>query len=60
LVVEDAPAGIRSAHAAGMKAIGLTSTYAAAGLSEADAVIQKLAQLRVDIAGTGILTIHIS
>ena len=30
LVIEDAPAGIRSAHAGGMKVIGLTSTYPAA------------------------------
>jgi sugar-phosphatase len=59
LVIEDAPAGIRSAHAAGMKAIGLTSTYPAAGLSEADAVIQKLQHLRVDVGGSGILTIRI-
>src|SRR5437763_13926843 len=29
LVIEDAPAGIESAHAAGMKAIGLTSTFSA-------------------------------
>jgi sugar-phosphatase len=46
-VMEDAPAGIRSAHAAGMKAIGLTSTYPAAQLSEADAVVDKLNRIRV-------------
>src|SRR5256885_4772961 len=37
LVIEDAPAGIRSAHAGGMKAIALTSTYPPSGLQEADA-----------------------
>ncbi len=46
LVIEDAPAGIRAAHAGGMKAIGITSTYPASALQEADAVIQKLAQIR--------------
>jgi sugar-phosphatase len=47
LVIEDAPAGIRAAHAAGMKAIGLTSTYPAAQLSEADAVVDKLNRIHV-------------
>ena len=53
LVIEDAPAGIRAAHAGGMKAIGLTSTYPASGLQEADAVIQKLAQITVGNPGSG-------
>ena len=47
LVIEDAPAGIRAAHAGGMKAIGLTSTYPASALSEADWVVGKLAQIQV-------------
>jgi sugar-phosphatase len=47
LVIEDAPAGIRAAHAGGMKAIGITSTYPASELQEADAVVQKLAQIKV-------------
>jgi sugar-phosphatase len=47
LVIEDAPAGIKSAHAGGMKVIGLTSTYPAAALGEADAVVKKLSQLQV-------------
>jgi mannitol-1-/sugar-/sorbitol-6-phosphatase len=47
LVVEDAPAGIRAAHAGGMKAIGITSTYRAAELQEADAVVHKLGQIKV-------------
>jgi sugar-phosphatase len=49
LVIEDAPAGIRAAHAGGMKAIAITSTYTASALVEADTVIQKLAQIRVSI-----------
>ena len=47
LVIEDAPAGIRSAHAGGMKAIALASTYPPAGLQEADAVLQNLEQIQV-------------
>jgi sugar-phosphatase len=47
LVIEDAPAGIRAAHAGGMKAIGITSTYPASGLQDADAVVQSLAQIKV-------------
>jgi sugar-phosphatase len=47
LVIEDAPAGIRSAHAGGMKAIALTSTYPASALGEADAIVQRLAQIQV-------------
>jgi mannitol-1-/sugar-/sorbitol-6-phosphatase len=47
LVIEDAPNGIRSAHAGGMKAIALTSTYPASELQEADAVLQNLKQIRV-------------
>jgi len=47
LVIEDAPAGIRSAHAGGMKAIALTSTYPAPELQEADAVLRNLGQIQV-------------
>ena len=45
LVIEDAPAGIQSARAGGMKVIGITSTYAAAKLGEAD--VQKFGQVQV-------------
>ena len=47
LVIEDAPAGIRAARAAGMKVIGLTSTYPASELKEADAVVAALAEIHV-------------
>ena len=47
LVIEDAPNGIRSAQAGGMKAIALTSTYHATELKEADAVVQNLKQIKV-------------
>jgi sugar-phosphatase len=47
LVIEDAPAGIQAAHAGGMKVIAITSTYPASAL-EADVVVQKLAQIKVN------------
>src|SRR6266849_10859770 len=60
LVIEDAPAGIRAAHAGGMKAIAITSTYPASALQEADAVVQKLAQMRVKSSeGGGNLTVEV-
>ncbi len=46
LVIEDAPAGIVSAHAGGMKVIAITSTYPAEKLSEADAIVQSLQAVR--------------
>jgi sugar-phosphatase len=57
LVIEDAPAGIQSAHAGGMKVIGLTSTYPAAALSEADVVIAKLDRIKVAFNGARMLTV---
>jgi sugar-phosphatase len=54
LVIEDAPAGIRSAHAGGMKVIAITSTYRALELKEADAVIHALSQVRVSMQDGGL------
>src|SRR5437660_107649 len=51
LVIEDAPAGIQSAHAGGMKVIALMSTYPASALSEADVVIAKLQRIQVSLDG---------
>ncbi len=59
LVIEDAPAGIRSAHAGGMKAIGFASTYDASQLAEADAVVNKFTAIRVSSNGTGKLTVQL-
>jgi sugar-phosphatase len=59
LVIEDAPAGIQAARAAGAKVIGITSTYAADALHQADAVIGKLAQVQVTSNGTGKLSVVI-
>ena len=53
LVIEDAVLGIQAAHAAGMKAIALSSTHPAEELSEADAVADSLAGIHVRNHGTG-------
>jgi mannitol-1-/sugar-/sorbitol-6-phosphatase len=53
LVVEDAPAGIRSAHAAGMKVISLPTTCPVAELHEADAIVSGLPSIKVSLDGAG-------
>jgi sugar-phosphatase len=58
LVIEDAPAGIQAAHAGGMKVVGITSTYAATRLSEADFVVQSLPQIQVTWNGSGSLLVR--
>jgi len=48
LVVEDAPSGIKAAHAGGMKAVGITSSFPEAYLveqSQPDYIIHELGQL---------------
>jgi sugar-phosphatase len=59
LVIEDAPAGIRSAHAGGMKVVALTSTYRAAALREADEVVQKLEQIRITPDGVRMFEVNV-
>jgi mannitol-1-/sugar-/sorbitol-6-phosphatase len=59
LVIEDAPAGIQAARAGGMKIVGITSTYPAKTLAQADAVIEKLAAIRVTLNGAGKLAVSI-
>ena len=62
LVIEDAPAGIRAAHAGEMRAIAITSTYPASALQEADVVVEKLAQIKIRVArpdGPGSLTVEV-
>jgi sugar-phosphatase len=49
LVIEDTAAGIAAAKAAGMRAIGLTTTYPAHELREADVVVRSCADIRVEI-----------
>ena len=57
LVIEDAPAGIESARAGGMKVIGMASTYAALKLADADAVVQRLGRIQVTTNGPGRLVV---
>ena len=47
VVIEDAPAGLAAAHAAGMRAIGVAGTYPTAALRSADYVVSRLAALRI-------------
>ncbi len=49
LVVEDAPSGIASAHAAGMRAFGVPTTYPAAELHHADILLRSLSQIKVHL-----------
>jgi len=57
LVIEDAPAGIQSAHAGGLKVIAITSTYPSEAVKHADAVVAMLRQIQVISNGTGKLVI---
>ena len=49
LVIEDTAAGIAAAKAAGMQAIGLTTTYPAHELREADVVVRSCADIHVEV-----------
>lgn len=53
LVIEDAPNGIQAAHAAGMKVIGITSTYREDALTSSDAVVSQLGQIQVSMHDDG-------
>ena len=44
VVIEDAPAGLRAAKSAGMRAIGVTTTHPAPDLADADLVVDSLAE----------------
>jgi sugar-phosphatase len=57
LVIEDAPAGIDAAHAAGMKVVALMTTYPEAALQEADAIVTALADVSADISSDGLIVI---
>lgn len=59
LVVEDAPAGLAAARAAGMRTIGLTGTYSADAL-EADVVLDGLADVRAEQQPDGSLRLTTS
>jgi len=57
LVIEDAPAGIESARAGGMKVIGIASTYVGERLVDADTVVSHLRMVQVTLNGTGRLAV---
>lgn len=59
LVIEDAPAGIQSARAGGMKVIGMASTFTPSQLAAADGVVQKLTQIQVSLDGLGKLAVRV-
>ena len=54
VVFEDAPAGIEAARAAGMTAIGVSTTYPAAELALAHAVVQDLSQVQARVNGAAL------
>jgi sugar-phosphatase len=49
VVIEDAPAGIQAGKAAGMKVIAVASTLLREALSQADGVVQQLAEIQLQI-----------
>jgi sugar-phosphatase len=60
LVIEDAPAGIESARAGGMKVIGMASTYSPDKLAHTDIVVRQLARIQVKSNGTGKLSVRVN
>jgi sugar-phosphatase len=57
VVIEDAPAGIAAARAAGIRVIALASTYAPEKLTEADAVVRRLTDLKLEVREDGLLNL---
>ena len=47
VVVEDAPAGIEAARAAGMRVIGVTTTHTREELLGCEVIIDRLSALRI-------------
>ena len=60
VVIEDAPAGIAAAQAAGMKAIGLATTHTPAELANADAIAPHLRALHITPNGDGSLMVSLT
>jgi sugar-phosphatase len=60
VVFEDSPAGISAGRAAGMRVIGLLTTYPAEELQQAQAIIQDFTKIRVERKGPGNLEIVLS
>lgn len=53
LVIEDAPAGIQAAHAAGSRVIGVSTTFPEVDLDEADFIVPELTRLRLSFIEHG-------
>jgi sugar-phosphatase len=51
MVIEDVPAGVQSGKAAGMRVIALTTTYPAAELSAADAILGSCLDIKAGFNG---------
>jgi len=60
VVFEDSPAGISAGRAAGMRVIGLLTTYPPEQLQQAQALIQDFTRIRVDLKAPGNLEIVLS
>jgi len=60
VVVEDSPAGIAAACAAGMRSVAVASTHADHELEAATAIARQLSDIQVDTARDGRLTIQIA
>ncbi len=52
LVIEDAPAGIRSARSAGARVLAVVNTYPPEDLREADAIAASLSDVQAQVDGT--------
>jgi HAD superfamily hydrolase (TIGR01509 family) len=51
VAIEDAPSGVRSARAAGMQVIGVTTSFGVSALAEADLIVESLSFLPQYFAG---------
>lgn len=54
IVIEDTPAGVEAAHAAGVRVIAIETTYPRSQLTIADAVVRRLTDLDVTWDGSAI------
>lgn len=63
IVVEDAPAGVSAAHAAGMRVVALATTHPQAELAEADVRADRLTDIQIspsDMRPGGRLTVRVT
>jgi sugar-phosphatase len=63
VVIEDAPAGISAAHAAGMRVVAVASTHSQAELGEADVRAERLADIHIsrsDVQRGGRLALRVT